>query len=178
LVRKELRARARLGALIAAAALLAGCAATYPPSPAPAPPPPRAPQPTPLPGPVPAPDQEPAPEPAPAARPDADGPTLALLQQSERSADSGDIEQAIAYVERAIRLDSRDVDLWLRLARLQLRAERPAAAEQIAQRAIALARDQHDRERQGWLLVADAREAQGDREGAARIRDRWMTYRG
>jgi hypothetical protein len=81
-------------------------------------------------------------------------------------------------VERAIRLDSRDVDLWLRLARLQLSAARPAVAEQLAQRAIAMARDQRDRERQGWLLVAEAREAQGDPEGAARIRERWQTYRG
>jgi hypothetical protein len=164
------------------AGLLAGCAATYPPTPTPAPPPPAQPsEPSPPPQlPEPSPDYQPLPEPAAPSPPPADAvrPTLALLQQSERSAESGDIDQAIAYVERAIRLDSRDVDLWLRLARLQLTAERPAAAEQLAQKAIALARDQRDRERQGWLLVADAREAQGDQEGAMRIRERWMTFRG
>jgi predicted Zn-dependent protease len=107
-----------------------------------------------------------------------DRPTLALLQQSDHSAESGDLDQAIAYIERAIRLDSRDVDLWLRLARLQLSAQRPAAAEQLAQKAIAMARDRRDQEREGWLLVADARDAQGDREGAMRIRERWRTYQG
>jgi predicted Zn-dependent protease len=116
--------------------------------------------------------------PQPPAAPEAEGPTLALLRESERSAEGGDVEQAIAFVERAIRLDSRDVSLWLRLARLQLTAQRPAVAEQLAQRAIAMARDQRDYERQGWLLVAEAREAQGDPEGAERIRDRWQTYRG
>lgn len=103
---------------------------------------------------------------------------MALLHQSERSADGGDLESAIAYVERAIRLEPRDAALWLRLGRLQLAANRPATAEQMAQKAIALAGGQRDRERQGWLLLADAREAQGDAEGAERIRARWTTIRG
>lgn len=114
----------------------------------------------------------------PPARSDASAPTLALLRQSERSADSGDLAGAIAYVERAIRLNSRDAELWLRLARLQLAAERPGRAEQLAQKAIALAGDASDQERAGWLVVADALEAQGDPEAAARIRARWRTYRG
>lgn len=102
---------------------------------------------------------------------------MALLRQSDRSAESGDLDSAIAYVERAIRLNSRDAELWLRLSRLQLAAQRPERAEQLAQKAIALA-DDREHERQGWLLVADAREALGDHDGAARIRERWRTYRG
>ena len=156
--------------------MLAGCASGYPPVP-----------PSPPPGPPPAgeppisgelPDTT-APDAAPPARPrgDASTPTLALLRQSERSAESGDLDSAIAYVERAIRLNSRDPALWLRLARLQLAAERPARAEQLAQKAIALA-ERDDQQRQGWLLVADAREALGDHDGAERIRARWRTYRG
>lgn len=112
------------------------------------------------------------------ARSDASAPTLALLRQSERSAESGDLAGAIAYVERAIRLNSRDAELWLRLARLQLAAERPERAEQLAQKAIALAGNASDEQRAGWLVVADALEAQGDRDAAARIRARWRTYRG
>lgn len=109
---------------------------------------------------------------------DSRAPTLALLRQSERSADDGDLAGAIAYVERAIRLNSRDSALWLRLARLQLAANRPAVAEQLAHKAIALADSEGPQRREGWLLVADALEAQGDDEAAATIRARWRTYPG
>lgn len=124
--------------------------------------------------------EEPPVEESVPARPanDARAPTLALLRQSERSADDGDLEGAIAYVERAIRLDSRDAALWLRLAELQLAARRPAAAEQLAHKAIALSSREGRERRQAWLLVADALEAQGDDDGAARIRAQWRTYRG
>lgn len=165
-----------LTALVLAALLLGGCAATAPPA-----------GPAPTPGPEARPsEQDQAPEP-PAAEPEpprpppparTEAPTLALLRQSERSADGGDLESAIAYVERAIRLDSRDAELWLRLAELQLAADRPATAEQLAQKGIALAGDASETRRRGWLLVADAREAQGDHEGAREIRQRFRTYRG
>ncbi len=148
-----------------AAGLLAGCAGTRTPPGQPAPPGAQPPQPTP--------EQSP-PEPTEPRG----APTLALLQQSERSAHDGDLESAIAYVERAIRLDSRDAALWLRLARLQLAADRPATAEQLAHKAIALAGDEERQQREGWLLVADALEAQGDDDAAASIRARWRTYRG
>ncbi len=167
LARKRLNSAAApaLPGLVFAALLLAGCAAPSSPRPRPIPP---------------APPSETAPEapPAPAsAGPGAASPTLALLRQSERSADGGDLGSAIAYVERAIRLDPRDGALWLRLGRLQLAAGRPDAAEQMAQKAIALAADRRA-ERDGWLLVADAREARGDAEAAAEIRARWRTLRG
>jgi len=116
--------------------------------------------------------------PAPRRYSDTEAPTVALLRQSNRAASSGDLASAIAYVERAIRLDSRDAELWLELGRLQLRAKRPATAEQLAHKAIALAGSRNDHQRRGWLLVADAKEAQGEQEEAARIRERWRTYRG
>lgn len=153
--------------LLALIVLAAGCAGTYPPAQPPGEPPEQ-------PGEQPAPDQTPPPPPVQDAR----APTLALLRQSQRSADDGDLEQAIAYVERAIRLNPRDPVLWLRLARLQLAAQRPATAEQMAHKAIALSAEDAPEVRQGWLLVADALEAQGEDDAAARIRERWRTYRG
>lgn len=156
------------------ALLTAGCASQYPaPAPTPSEPPAEDAS-TPAPGA----EAEAPPPPAPRARSDTEAPTVALLRQSSRAADSGDLAGAIAYVERAIRLNSRDAALWLELASLQLRAGRPATAEQLAHKAIALAGSRDDQERQGWLLVADAKEAQGEQEEAARIRTRWRTYRG
>ena len=47
-----------------------------------------------------------------------------------------------------------------------------------AQKAIALSGSRADIERNAWLVVADARERQGDTEEAARIRQHWRTYQG
>lgn len=171
---------ARLGPWAVAALLLTGCAGSRPPTPTPAPAPEspqeRAGEPRER-GDDPPPVTEPQPDPQAREQPRAPSPSLALLQQSERSAEHGDLDSAIAYVERAIRLEPRNASLWLRLGRLKLTAERPAAAEQMAQKALALAADD-DAERRAWLLMADVREAQGDTEAAARIRARWRTYRG
>lgn len=160
--------------------VLGGCASGYPPPPRERPP--VVDPGSDVPGPAPPPVTDPAPTAAepgpPRVENNAEAPTLALLRQSERAADGGDLGGAIAYVERAIRLNSRDPALWLQLARLQLQAERPATAEQLAQKAIALAGSRDDHRRAGWLLVADAREAQGDAAGATRIRTQWRTFRG
>lgn len=160
--------------------VLTGCAAYVPPpatdrTPAPPPPPiDEAPAPETLPPPV-APAPAPTPEPEP---PRQDPATLALLGQSQRAVEAGNVDEAIAYVERALRMNGQDVELWLRLAELQLLAARPANAEQLAQRAIVMAGSRADWQRRGWLIVADAREARGDREEAERIRFQWRSYRG
>ena len=111
-------------------------------------------------------------------QPDTSGATLALLEQSERAASAGDADAAVAYVERAIRLNPRAADLWLQLARLQLANADPDAAVQFANKAISLAGDRVDWVRDAWLLIADARAAQGDVDSAREIRERWRSYRG
>lgn len=177
MVRQRLNTSYLLAAVLIAS-LVAGCAT--------APPPGRQPpigdesaEPSEGPSETPAPESEPPDDTAPARpAPDARAPTLALLRQSERSADDGDLSGAIAYVERAIRLNSRDPELWLRLARLQLAADHPATAEQLAHKAVALSGSRSVERRQAWLVVADALEAQGDDEAAERIRAQWRTYRG
>jgi hypothetical protein len=157
------------------ATLLAGCATGYPPADRPAPGPDTAPESTSPPPPEIEPDP---PAPAPPPRANTQAPTLALLRQSERSADGGDLDGAIAYVERAIRLNPRDPALWLRLGQLQLDAGRPERAEQLGHKTVSLSDEQNDQERAGWLLVADALDAQGEAEEAARIRARWRTFKG
>jgi len=178
-------ARARFGVVLLTALLLGGCAVYGPGAPvedrgeAPPPPPPppattTAPAPaTPPPVSRPLPREEAPPAPAPR-----DPATLALLEQSDRALNAGKHDEAIAYVERALRIHGDDVELWLRLAELQLAASQPARAEQLAQRAIAMAGSRTDWQRRGWLIIADARDAQGDREEAERIRFEWRTFRG
>lgn len=117
-------------------------------------------------------------QPAPAPQPDAGDATLALVQLSERAQSAGSLPEAIAYAERAIRINPRQPDLWLRLATLELADEQPQSAIQYANKALSLADGQTQLERQAWLLIADARTALGDHEAAEAIRQRWGTYRG
>lgn len=117
-----------------------------------------------------APRQDPPPSP--------DSATLALLQQSERAARSGELDTALAYAERAVRLDPRRADLWTRLAELTLADGDPDTAIRYANKALSLAAERLDWQRDAWLIIADARERQGDSDAARAIRERWQTHRG
>ncbi len=114
----------------------------------------------------------------PAPRPSPDQATLALLNQSERAAASGELDEAIAYAERAVRIDSRRADLWTGLARLELANEDPNTAIRYARKALSLAGSRADWQRDAWLVIADAKDALGESAEAAEIRERWQTARG
>lgn len=116
--------------------------------------------------------------PPPGSRPSTDSATLALLQQSERAAESGSLDEALSYVERAVRIEPRRADLWTRLAALELSAGNPTTAIQYAQKALSLAAERPDWQRDAWLVIADAKEALGERSEASAIRQRWRTARG
>ena len=104
--------------------------------------------------------------------------TLALLQQSERAAANGATSDALAYAERAVRLDPLRADLWTRMAELVLAQGDAPRAIQYANKALSLAGRRTDWHRDAWLVIAAAREQQGDAAAAAEIRSRWQTYRG
>ena len=91
-----------------------------------------------------------------------------MLQQSERAAESGEIGTALVYTERAVRLDPRRADLWTRMAELTLADGDPDTAIRYANKALSLARDRVDWQREAWLVIADARESLGDADGCAR----------
>ncbi len=112
------------------------------------------------------------------SQPTSQNATLALLQQSQRAEAAGSVTEAIAYAERAIRINPRAPDLWLRLASLELTNEQPQSTIQYANKALSLIRTRADWQRQAWLLIADARSALGEEEEADAIRARWQTYRG
>jgi len=111
-------------------------------------------------------------------RPSADVATLALLQQSERAARGGELKEALAYAERAVRIDPRSAPLWTHLAALELQNGNAQAATQFANKALSLAANRPDWQRDAWLVIAAARESMGDAEGAESIRRQWQTTRG
>jgi tetratricopeptide (TPR) repeat protein len=105
--------------------------------------------------------------------------TLALLQQSARAEQTGSLPEAMAYAERAVRIEPRRADLWTRLATLELLNGDSNAAIQYANKAVSLAGDHPDWLRDAWLVIADALAVEGDSEGARRIREQWQgTFNG
>ena len=159
--------------LLALALLAAGCATSPAPSPEPA-----ADQPAEASTETSQPPRTGTENTSPTPRPSADQATLALLNQSERAAASGDIDEALSYAERAVRIDPRRADLWTGLARLELTNENPNTAIRYAQKALSLAGARADWQRDAWLVIADAKDALGETSEATEIRARWKSVRG
>lgn len=104
--------------------------------------------------------------------------TLALLDKSEAARSQGNLKEAVTHVERAIRINPRRADLWIQLAQLQLALNEPTIAEGYARKAISLAGSRIDWKRNAWLVIADAKQAQGMAGAADAIRERWRTAQG
>ena len=87
--------------------------------------------------------------------------------------DAGSPAEAAAAIEQAIRIEPLRGERWLQLAALQLRDGQAAMAEQSARKALLFLQSGSPEERDAWLVIADAREAQGDFESAEGLRNRW-----
>ncbi len=101
-----------------------------------------------------------------------DGPVLALLTSARQQESSGDLNSASASLERALRIAPREPQVLYRLAQVRLEQGDAAQAEQLARRGLSYAAGRPALQAGLWGLVADARERQGDAEGAAQARQR------
>ena len=131
--------------VLALAVILAGCATVQAPAPGPGP--------------------EPAPLPEPAARTE----NLAiagLLEGARTDAAAGRLANAAASLERALRIEPRNPRLWQELARVRLKQGDYAQAESTASRSSSFAGGDSALRAENWRLIAQAREARGDAEGA------------
>ena len=109
---------------------------------------------------------EPAPpSPAPAARTE----NLAiagLLDGARADTAAGRLANAAASLERALRIEPRNPRLWQELARVRLKQGDYAQAESTAARSNSWAGSDSALRAENWRLIAHAREARGDAEGA------------
>src|SRR5205823_14495417 len=124
-------------------------------------------------GPTPA----PAPLPEPAARTE-DLAIAGLLDGARADAAAGRLANAAASLERALRIEPRNPRLWQELARVRLKQGDYAQAESTAARSNSWAGSDNALRAENWRLIAHAREARGDAEGAkgaleAAERQRW-----
>lgn len=148
--------------------LLQACSTPLPPRPSP--PPPVVEQ-----G-LPAPEQQPAPVPVPSVpvQPQPQTHTVtrhspavvALLGQAETQANGGDLAAAAVSLERARRIDPRNPVIYYHLATVRLEQGEPAQAEQLAVKSTSLASGNRVQQARNWRLIAQARRAQGNPDGA------------
>jgi len=151
--------------LVFLAAVIAGCATVVPaPGPGSAPGPGQVPSP----GPEFGPPLESGPGlelPAPPAHTE----NLAiagLLLGARTDAAAGRLANAAASLERALRIEPRNPRLWQELARVRLKQGDYAQAESTAARSNSWAGSDNALRADNWRLIAHAREARGDAEGA------------
>src|SRR5690606_32155444 len=74
---------------------------------------------------------EPPPQAAPAS--------AALLEQSRSQRAAGSLAAAASSIERALRIDPNNAELWLELGEIKLEDDDPLQAEQMARKALTLA---------------------------------------
>lgn len=96
-------------------------------------------------------------------------PVLELLDTADQQASGGKNDEAMATLERALRLAPREPEIYYQMGRLRLEMGQAGEAEQLALKAVDLAPDSFVR-RDSWNLVALARERAGNAAGATAAR--------
>jgi predicted Zn-dependent protease len=146
--------------LVLLVVFVAGCATPpeAPPPPAPQEPGAAAPPPTP----------EPAPPPASRSENVA---VAGLMESARADAAAGKLSTAAASIERALRIEPRNPRLWQELARVRLQQTQFTQAENMAARSNTFAGSDNAVRAENWRLIAQAREARGDADGAREARE-------
>ena len=80
---------------------------------------------------------------------------------------------AIVLLERAVRIEPREAQLWMRLSKAHLDKGETQIALQHARKAIALAGTDRNKQTGAWLQLASVYEAQGRNSDALSIRQRY-----
>lgn len=109
-----------------------------------------------------------APIPVPEKPARSGGAVVALLGQADQYRSSGDNSNEAATIERALRIEPNNPRLWSRLSAVRLEQGRPRQTEQLALKSNALAKGDKRLQAANWRLIARARWAMNDTDGARR----------
>lgn len=92
---------------------------------------------------------------------------MAGLMETARSEQAaGNMVAAAASLERALRIEPRNPRLWQELARVRLRQGEHVQAENMAARSNSWAGEDRSLRAENWRIIAEARRARGDADGA------------
>ena len=90
----------------------------------------------------------------------------ALVSQARADLEAGRRDRAAAAVERALRIEPRNGLLWHELARVRLADGQYPQAEQLAAKSNSFAAANKPLKAANFRLIAEARAARGDSDGA------------
>ena len=116
----------------------------------------------------------PAPSPPPAPKTfslSAPPAVLALENEIEGSLRAGGYGEAAASLERAIRIQPKNPELWHVLADVRLKQHQPGLAEDLAKKSNLLAKNNAELIRSNWIIIAESRRLKGDVAGASEALD-------
>lgn len=90
----------------------------------------------------------------------------ALMADAEKNTKAGDLDSASVMLERALRISPRNAELTYQLAVLRLKQSQPRLAEDLGKKAAFLAVNDNELKKRCWLLIVEARQLQGNAQGA------------
>lgn len=94
-----------------------------------------------------------------------------LMDSARADAAAGRLPNAAASLERALRIEPRNPRLWQELARVRLQQGDYGQAESLAQRSNTWSGTDNALRAENWRLIAQARVARGDADGARKAQD-------
>ena len=89
-----------------------------------------------------------------------------LLDRAQAQASAGQLDQASASLERAMRIEPRNSALWQKLARVRLDQGQFRQAENLAAKSNTLAGNNRRLRIENWRIIGQARTKRGDLQGA------------
>lgn len=91
---------------------------------------------------------------------------IALMSDAENQSRQGNLDQAASTIERALRIQPRNPELWHRLAELRFQQDQPKPAIDLAMKSNSLSGGNSRLKKRNWGLIAKARRQLGDAVGA------------
>lgn len=105
-----------------------------------------------------------------------DAPVQALLNTAQQQRAQGDLNGAASSLERALRIAPQEPQVLYRLSEIRLMQGDLAQAEQLAQRGLSYSSGRPALQAGLWDLIAEAREKQGNTQGAAEARQKARAF--
>lgn len=99
-------------------------------------------------------------------RPPSSPAVITLLEGANQKTHSGKFDTAAATLERALRLEPRNPEIWQRLAALRLKQKQFAQAANLAAKSSSFAGNDKSLIARNWQIIAQARQGLGDGKGA------------
>jgi tetratricopeptide (TPR) repeat protein len=97
---------------------------------------------------------------------------VALLADADNSYQKGNVDDSVATIERALRIEPRNPQLLYKLAVFKWEQDEPELAINLARKSALLAEGNAGLKKKNWRLIADIYEQQGDLANANSARQK------